>query len=670
MLRLIAIVFGTIVVLVGTLTIVPASAFSAVALENEIENSRPDERPVLPQTIDVAPEKKLYVALGDSFSSGEGAPAHVYTKGGIFNLVPHRFRLFLGDPRDDGYACHRSPHAYPVSVATALGPAWGLDFRACSGASFDDLDGIQNGEPPQLDAVASRRADLVTMTMGGNDLEFAEIVKACVAEAAVFSHVGPNDCRTREGDFVSALEQLRPHLRERYGMLHRALAPGGRLVVLGYPRMFPVNPPGRCGAGVGPGGISEANMLWVNTVATRLSQAVRAAAVDVGATYVDITNLFGTDPGTPDDLRHDACIDSDDRRWVNRTILDSSYDPLARKWSWHPKVAAHDAMAELVSSCLRDPMVCDSPERRRAVPATPEPAPAPCLANCPDLTVSDQWTELVSGALTSDSPGMTATLFNALYLRECDLDQGGPGLGTTVEEVATGDLTGDGWNEAVISLECIGPTSSWPEHVVVLDGSTGPRAASQLGVELTDGRLIGTTSRPRTSLHNLQFGFTDGGVVLAGDARSDSVANAGPADYQYRQTFTWRGNRWEVGDVVFSPQQRSDESSGTSQGPLASSCANYVVVGSFADLVVRADGSGNVAWGIRVHDQRAGRWDVETFLDRVPTRSNFHATTDPPVAPQGSLFARKHQIFQISAQFASEDGIILSQSYPNACYVP
>lgn len=545
-LRILVSVCCVLGVLTGALIGVPQPQPALVATEKGIRELPTDKRPVPPPSRGA----KRYVALGDSFSSGEGAPVDVRVERGLFGWSEDHYKAFYGDPADEGYACHRSPSAYPVGVATALGPEWGLELRACSGAKFADLEGRQNGEPPQSEALDGQAPDLITMTMGGNDLDFAEIVKACVLEAALYSAVGPNDCRTREAGFAASLRDLRAELAGEYAELQRRLAPGGRLVVLGYPRMFPVDSPGSCGAGVG-GNIREANMEWLNTVSERVSAAIRAAALDTGATYVDVLDLLGTAERTPEADRHDGCVDDGDRRWVNRAVAPNAFEGVAAmNWSWHPTAGAHARKAALVTSCVLNPMTCDSPERRTARPPQPAAAPAPCVANCPDLTVSDRWAGVLStGQLRSDGPQTTGTLFAALYLPECEAGQDGPGLGTSIEGFTTGDLTGDGWKEAVVVLECVGRTSSWPEHVVVLDGEGGPRVSERLDPEITNGVLVGTATRPRTELKNLRCTVDGGVLTVSGDARSDRIPNAAEADFAYRQTFRRDDDRWVVGPV-------------------------------------------------------------------------------------------------------------------------
>jgi len=102
-----------------------------------------------------------YVALGDSYASGYGLDSYGVTVG-----------------------CARSDDNYPHQIAAALG----LDLTdvTCSGATTAHIldtaqttdDGISH--PPQLSAL-SADTDIVTVTIGGNDLGFASIAATCAA---------------------------------------------------------------------------------------------------------------------------------------------------------------------------------------------------------------------------------------------------------------------------------------------------------------------------------------------------------------------------------------------------------------------------------------------------------------------------------------------------------
>jgi len=100
----------------------------------------------------VAHRDSYYVALGDSYSSGNG-------------LVP----LLPGSGQ-----CARSYAAYPEIVARTLGFAH-LTFLACSGATVAAVRAQALRVKSDL-----RRARLVTLSAGGNDLPFSGLSEACI----------------------------------------------------------------------------------------------------------------------------------------------------------------------------------------------------------------------------------------------------------------------------------------------------------------------------------------------------------------------------------------------------------------------------------------------------------------------------------------------------------
>jgi hypothetical protein len=103
------------------------------------------------------------VIVGDSYSSGEGAGDYEQ-----------------GTDGNGGNRCHRSPHTY----ATMLTWPEGLTNLACSGAVTSDIEYRNNdntdeaAQANQLHALRGR-ADLVLMTIGGNDIGFVDIIKHC-----------------------------------------------------------------------------------------------------------------------------------------------------------------------------------------------------------------------------------------------------------------------------------------------------------------------------------------------------------------------------------------------------------------------------------------------------------------------------------------------------------
>ncbi|MCM2580141.1 GDSL-type esterase/lipase family protein, partial [Streptomyces meridianus] len=91
-----------------------------------------------------------YVALGDSYSSGLGAGSYDSASGD----------------------CKRSNASYPALWAANNAPA-SFSFTACSGATTDDVLAGQLGP-------VNSSTGLVSMSIGGNDAGFADVMTTCV----------------------------------------------------------------------------------------------------------------------------------------------------------------------------------------------------------------------------------------------------------------------------------------------------------------------------------------------------------------------------------------------------------------------------------------------------------------------------------------------------------
>jgi lysophospholipase L1-like esterase len=217
-----------------------------------------------------------YVALGDSYSSGTGT----------------------GDYFDE--ACMRSDEAYPRLLADGLGAE--LAFEACSGATTSDLLSEQLGS---LDA----ETDLVTVTIGGNDIGWAEAVTACITPLA-------NCMDEIEASEALVQDQLPGLLDGAYGAIANR-APNAAVYVLGYPRLF--NGESTCGALKQP---NVAEQMRMNDAADRLSGVVQAKAEEHGFTYVDVRDAFAD---------HAIC---DDVPYLNGLV----YPPSE---SYHPNELGH-----------------------------------------------------------------------------------------------------------------------------------------------------------------------------------------------------------------------------------------------------------------------------------------------------------------------------------------
>jgi lysophospholipase L1-like esterase len=201
-----------------------------------------------------APVVSEYVALGDSYAAGVGS-------GGT------------------GGGCGRGAFSYPNLWKDAHSPT-SFVFAACAGATVGDVVDRQV-------AGLSRETGLVTLTVGGNDVGFADVMTTCT----VGSDRGCERAVERAGgvareELPSRLEGLFAAVAER--------APGAEVVVLGYPRLFEER---SCA-----GGLSAAKRAAVNGGADLLAEVTAAAAAKAGVVFVDVREAFaghgicGADP--------------------------------------------------------------------------------------------------------------------------------------------------------------------------------------------------------------------------------------------------------------------------------------------------------------------------------------------------------------------------------------
>ena len=252
------------------------------------------------------------VALGDSYSSGEGVPP--YDKG--------------TDVRTN--RCHRSPRAWPILVAIDL--ALPRISWACSGADTRDTLG-------QLSHVIATPS-VVTLTVGGNDVHFREVLTTCVLTfRRCDRHYTRRGIDQIETD-IAAVERRLPKL---YASI-RLAAPGARLVVVGYPRIFPAKVPTRDAAANCAAWhfISPAEAAYLNKKTDSLNRAVRRAASRAGAQFVDVSRAF-----RGHELR---CVGE---RWVHRLEL-LRKGRLVAKASFHPNALGHRRIADLIAAQLHD----------------------------------------------------------------------------------------------------------------------------------------------------------------------------------------------------------------------------------------------------------------------------------------------------------------------------
>jgi hypothetical protein len=115
-------------------------------------------------------------------------------------------------------------------------------------------------------------------------------------------------------------------------------APNAKILVVGYPRLFPKNPPSGCGTGVPGFTFLVSDMRWMNTEGLKLDDAIAAAAKRFGLTYVNVYNAF---------QGHELCTKD---RYLNQAIID--HRGSVRVWSYHPNLKGQNALAEVVEKSI------------------------------------------------------------------------------------------------------------------------------------------------------------------------------------------------------------------------------------------------------------------------------------------------------------------------------
>jgi lysophospholipase L1-like esterase len=216
-----------------------------------------------------------YVALGDSYSSGVGAGSYTAESG----------------------SCDRSLSAYPALWAGANSVA-SFTFAACSGATTADVASSQLG-------ALSPSTSLVSITIGGNDENFAGIMEDCNLYS---DDTCVSEIQAAEDD---AQANLPGKLASLYGQIS-SRAPSARVVVLDYPRFYDLA--NDCI------GLSQTKRTKIDEGIDVLDGILQNSASAAGFGFADVRGAF---------TGHEIC---DSNRWlhsVNFSDFSESYHPTA-----------------------------------------------------------------------------------------------------------------------------------------------------------------------------------------------------------------------------------------------------------------------------------------------------------------------------------------------------
>lgn len=246
-----------------------------------------------------------YLALGDSYSSGEGETDDKY---------------YLPGTNDRFEKCHVSSRSYPFLVASFQGISSSyVKSVACSGATTGDVVGSSNnysGEGKRLGlkklglnstdiALAQRLAveiflpgrvyqeafisrykpKLITIGIGGNDADLVGKLQICA---------GKNTCSLASG--TKEREQVAIEIKNLFGKLvetYKQLqidSPSSKIYAIGYPKI--INENGSCDLVTGYL-FDNVEKRFMNESIIYLNQVIEAAARAAGIKYIDIQDSYG-----------------------------------------------------------------------------------------------------------------------------------------------------------------------------------------------------------------------------------------------------------------------------------------------------------------------------------------------------------------------------------------
>ncbi len=244
-----------------------------------------------------------YVAMGDSYASGAG----------------------LAGVKDA--ECDRTTGSYPSIVAgTSAGKNRTFKDVTCTGATTRSIWNAQGSKPPQINALTPN-TKLVTLTIGGNDVGFTNVLATCALVKS--SDPAGSPCKKY---FTTGKDVLGERINTVEGRVRdvitdiRRRSPDAKIVVVGYPALFPDN-----GVGCADVPFAAQDFSWLRDTTLKLNRALarRAAAGGTGVSYADTYSPT---------VGHDMCRPRD-RRFIE------SLSPAANSMAAHPNWMGQFMMA-------------------------------------------------------------------------------------------------------------------------------------------------------------------------------------------------------------------------------------------------------------------------------------------------------------------------------------
>lgn len=318
----------------------------------------------------VASKNLDYLALGDSYSSGEGDTAKSVDGNKYYREYTNASKTD-SSPEEK---CHISVRSYPYLLAAnmQLGGVGYVDNTrwqtvACSGAEArndyiynegylgqggrlktmqQNIESYRNlafqqyipGRVQQFEFVARDQPKVLTLTAGGNDVGFGYILRKCVSSGT---------CDYAEGHAQTAtlahtILEEKDKLKDLYTKLH-VLSPKTKIYVIGYPQF--ISGKNNCGLNVQ---LDDRERSFARQGVTYMNDVIEAAAKEAGVRYVDIEDSIGDHALCTEDDVYVSGINRGCIPWLAWTSGDDCQE------AFHPNNLGHAAMASRILADIGD----------------------------------------------------------------------------------------------------------------------------------------------------------------------------------------------------------------------------------------------------------------------------------------------------------------------------
>ena len=310
---------------------------------------------------------RVIVSLGDSYSSGEGIEPF-YSQNDPNKYLNHDF---LAHRSEGSWAGRLTLPGVEGTMAEHRGENW--FFAAASGAETKDIMGgqektgkalINSGGnkyyytyptqtlAPQIEIferLGGRKADYVTITLGGNDAEFSGIVTQAIAGHTVLGTTALGIKLAALWNRFYAEGGIRDSLIKAYRDIAEAAGPQAKIIVAGYPKLIGENGSrvfySKEAAALLNASVSEFNNQIEQTVNSLRAEGMNIYFVSVEKAF-DHHEAYAAYPSSEQDA---AEVEFISRVHIGANEQDIDASKAASAYSMHP----NDLGAEAYRRCVQ-----------------------------------------------------------------------------------------------------------------------------------------------------------------------------------------------------------------------------------------------------------------------------------------------------------------------------